>query len=84
MTSKEEWEYGQRALEKSRFKIACLLNTWDYETNGEPTPAKLSKLIPMSRNAVNRHYPDFKLKINEINQIEQNRLNDLKKNEDGT
>jgi hypothetical protein len=77
MATKEEWDFGQRALQKSRDKITSILNDWDYEKNGEPTPTKLSKLIPMSIVAVRRHYSDFLVKINEINQMEQNRLNEI-------
>ena len=69
MATKEEYEYGQRALINSRFKISSLLINWDYEKNGEPTPIKLSKLIPMGIKTVQKHFKDFRCQINEIKKM---------------
>ena len=77
MATKEEYEHGQRALAKSKSKILCLLNKWNYEENGEPSPQKLARLIPMGIETVYRHYADFKAKIFEINQQEQKRLKSI-------
>lgn len=74
MATKEEYEYGQRALINSRFKISSVLKNWDYERNGVPTPIKLSNLIPMGIKTVQKHFKDFKSQINEINKKEQERL----------
>ncbi len=70
----EKYELGQRALAKSKCKIGCLLNTWDYEKNGKPTPEKISKLLPMGINTVKKHLIDFRSQINKIETKELERL----------
>lgn len=77
MVTQEEYEYGQRALSHSRGKILCLINEWDFEKNGEPTPQKFAKLIPMGIQTVYRHYGDFKKQINGIHLKEQKRLEEI-------
>jgi len=73
----EKYILGQRALAKSKSKIGCLLNTWNYEKHGEPTPEKISKLIPMGIDTVKKHMVDFRSKINKINAAEQERLSQI-------
>lgn len=67
MSKTQGWEYGQRSLEKSKSKIRCLLNEWDYEVDGEVTKGKISKKIKMGISTVNRHWSSFKMRILEIN-----------------
>lgn len=66
---------GQNSLDKSKSKILCLLNTWDFAANGEPTEKNIALLIPMGIKTVKRHIKDFRRNINEIKQKEQDRLN---------
>jgi hypothetical protein len=61
------WEYGNRALVRSKNRIQTLLNQWEYDKDGEVTPRKISKKINMGISTVYRHWGDFKLKISEIN-----------------
>ena len=61
------WEYGNRALVRSKNRIQTLLNHWDYRKDGEVTPRKISKKINMGIRTVYRHWGDFKLQIFEIN-----------------
>jgi len=42
MATQEEYEYGQRALSKSRDKISNALSNWDFEKNGQITEENLS------------------------------------------
>jgi hypothetical protein len=79
MATQEEYEYGQSALVKSRYKISEALSNWDFEKNGEITPRNLSKLIPMGLKTVNRHYPDFSKQILLIYEKEILRREKLKK-----
>jgi hypothetical protein len=71
------YEYGAQRLQNSINSISCKLNIWNYEENGEPTPEKLAKLIPMGINTVNKHFKHFAKKIEEINNIEKNRLEEI-------
>jgi len=79
MATKEEYEYGQKALSKSRTKISYELYNWDFEKNGHITPENLSKVIPMGLKTVNRHYGDFIEQIEELYQKEILRLKNLEK-----
>ena len=72
MKNIEGWEYGKRALERSKSRIKDLLNQWDIEKNGEVTPRKISAKINMGIKTVYRHLNDFKYKISEINEIVKN------------
>ena len=79
MATKEEYEYGQRALINSRFKISNALNNWDFEKNGDITPKNLSKLIPMGLKTVKKHYGDYSKQIVLIYEKEILRLESLNK-----
>jgi hypothetical protein len=78
MATKEEYEYGQKALSKSRIKISYELYNWDFEKNGHITPENLSKVIPMGLKTVKRHYNDFFKQIELIYEKELLRLENLK------
>jgi hypothetical protein len=67
MEKKQGWEYGKRALERSRSRINQMLNNWDIEKDGEITPRKISKKINMGIETVYRHLDGFKKRINDIN-----------------
>lgn len=69
MVKLQGWEYGKRALERSKSRIQNLLNAWDYEKDGEVTPRKISKKINMGIETVYRHLNDFKSIIRKINNI---------------
>jgi hypothetical protein len=71
MVKLQGWEYGKRALERSKSRIQSVLYEWDYEKDGEVTPQKISKKINMGIQTVYRHWGEFRLRVLEINKTKR-------------
>jgi hypothetical protein len=67
MTTKEGFEYGKMATEKSIKKISDEITYWNFEENGEITLEKLSDVIPMGKKTIKKYFPYFADEISKIN-----------------